>query len=225
MDFDSKEKIQPSTRRAPQVRPPSSSVSPHRNHIPQQAAPQKQTPRPSAAAPKETPGAVRRSKDAITAFVKKHDSKKARIAVGVVAVVIICGIITLSINSQSGEKPQYATVLPTGKSINSLGGWKRVTPPNAAPAYAYNDTLDGVSILVSQQPLPENITSSPDEGLKKIADSFNAKDRISGTSAYIGTSAKGPQSVLVIKKGTLVLIKSEKNIAPDSWAQYIQSLK
>lgn len=122
-------------------------------------------------------------------------------------------------------QPQFTTVLPAHTSIHNLGGWKDISPPEGDAVFAYSDSIDGVAILVSQQPLPNAMKQDREESLRKMAESFHATDRISGTPAYIGTSAKGPQSVLVIRKDTLVMIKSEKNIAPDSWAQYIQSLR
>ena len=50
------------------------------------------------------------------------------------------------------DKLEYQTVVPKDKSIQQLGGWQRVSPPNATPVFAYGDTIDGVKISVSQQP-------------------------------------------------------------------------
>lgn len=120
----------------------------------------------------------------------------------------------------------YRTVLPAGKSIDDLGGWKRVSPPEGDPVYAYADTIDGVAVSVSQQPLPRSIKESTDEWVANLAKKFNATNRISadGNSVYIGTSAKGPQSVIFRVDELLILIKSDSKIQDQSWATYARSL-
>lgn len=123
------------------------------------------------------------------------------------------------------ENLEYQTVLPDGKTIGQLGGWKRVSPAKSAPVYAYADTIDGVAISVSQQPLPK---SSPDaaDPVADIANKFNATGTIAaGTAtAYIGSSAKGPQSVILSKNSLLIMIKSQQKISDKAWAAYITSL-
>ncbi len=121
--------------------------------------------------------------------------------------------------------PSYKTLLPTGKTIQSLGGWTRVSPPGRNPVYAYVDKLGGVQIDVSEQPLPDNLKS--DIAVQQLAQGFNATNKIdaSGTTAYIGTSANGPQSVIYVKNNLLILIKSTAPASDALWAAYISSLK
>lgn len=127
--------------------------------------------------------------------------------------------------AESG-KPAFTTVLPKTKSAQDLGGWKRVSPPNNEPVFAYTDTVAGVAISVSQQPLPETFKSNSDGHINDLAKKFNATNKIdvNGTAVYIGTSAKGPQSVIFAKKSLLILIKSQNKIDDMSWAAYIASL-
>lgn len=164
----------------------------------------------------------------LRAFFGQYVRTKEGITVVVCALAILMFVIWQLIdqgihnNSGNGNNPEYQTVIPKGKNIADLGGWKRVSPPKASPVYAYSDTLDNVSISVSQQPLPPSFNGNVAELAKK----FNATDKVdaNGTDVYIGTSAKGPQSTIFTKNGLLILIKSQKSIDDKAWAYYIESL-
>lgn len=118
------------------------------------------------------------------------------------------------------------TIIPQGKSIEQLGGWKRVSPPKSDPVFAYTDSLDGVPITVSQQILPESFKTSTDSKVAELAQKFSATTKITAgkTTAYVGSSSKGPQSVIFTKDNVLILIKSQKKIADAAWVKYIESL-
>lgn len=120
----------------------------------------------------------------------------------------------------------YQTMLPAGKSIDDLGGWQRVSPPEGDPVFAYTDSIDGISISVSQQPLPKSLKGDVDGWVADLAKKFNATTRIAADdiSVYVGTSAKGPQSAIFTKDNLLILIKSETKIEDQSWATYARSL-
>jgi hypothetical protein len=124
------------------------------------------------------------------------------------------------------ENLEYQSVLPEGKTSRELGGWKRVSPPDGDPVYAYTDTIDSVRISVSQQPLPEKMKTNTDEAIASLAKQFNATTKISSSTTpyYIGNSAKGPQSVILTKNALLILIKSESAITEASWTAYVQKL-
>ncbi len=129
--------------------------------------------------------------------------------------------------SIGGLTPEFDTLLPNGKSIQQLGGWKRVSPPDRNPVFAYVDTINKVNITVSQQPLPQNFSTDPDEEIKNMALEFNAKERVVADDAtvyFIGTSSKGPQSIILTKKRLLILIKSPLQIKNETWSAYIASL-
>jgi hypothetical protein len=87
--------------------------------------------------------------------------------------------------------------------------------------------VEGILISVSQQELPENFATDTDTKVAELAKNFNATNSIKApeVTAYIGTSAKGPQSVIFAKSGILVLIKSEKQISASAWSAYIETLK
>lgn len=162
-------------------------------------------------------------------------NKKTLFVIGVVVAIPAVYGITALLNSDPGASsgthksvngPDYQTMLPGQKTINDLGGWRRISPPKNDPVYAYSDTLKNVPISVSQQPLPKSFVGSVDDKMSELAEKFNANTKIDGgdTKVYIGTSAKGPQSVLFTKKDVLVLIKSQKKIANEDWADYVKSL-
>lgn len=121
--------------------------------------------------------------------------------------------------------PKYQTVLPAGKSIESLGGWTRVSPPSASPVYAFVDRIDGVDIIVSQQPLPDAFSQST--AVEEFAKNYSADHKLSveGTDVFVGTSSKGPQSLIFTKSGLLILIKSSTKLDDSKWADYIGSLQ
>lgn len=166
----------------------------------------------------------------------KHRLKKRTVIIGSIAVaLIIIGIVvSIIIHEVSYQNDHaiikdtgYATLLPEGKTIADLGGWVRVSPTNSDPVYAYNDILTDVPISVSEQPLPESFKDNSDAKVAKLAKEYNATATlgIGDTTIYIGTSAKGPQSVIFTKSHTLILIKSEKEIKNEAWSSYASSLQ
>ncbi|HTH72631.1 MAG TPA: hypothetical protein VL737_04695 [Candidatus Pristimantibacillus sp.] len=130
------------------------------------------------------------------------------------------------LNSRT-EKPDYGTVLPSGKTIEELGGWGRVSPPDKDPVFAYADEINGVRVTVSEQPLPAGFKDDVDGSIADLAKQFSASDVVTAgkTTFYIGTSIKGPQSVILTKNGLLILIKSDLKIEHQQWADYIGSLE
>lgn len=155
--------------------------------------------------------------------------KKVAITITVIALVAV-GVVIRTVASNNADtaakKPTYQTVLPEDKSISQLGGWKRISPPGKDPVFAFADTIDGVPVSVSQQPLPSSFKGDAVSQTAEIAKKFNATDKIEagGLDVYVGTSIKGPQSVIFTKDNLLVFIKSEKKIQDASWAAYAQAL-
>jgi hypothetical protein len=159
-------------------------------------------------------------------------TKKAKIiAVGIV--VIIVATIAWSFTHQQNtastsdpNKPEYKTVLPEGKTVDELKGWKRVSPPGKDPVFAYVDEIDGIPVSVSEQPLPKSFEGNVDSQVAELAKKFNATTKIdaNGTTVWVGTSAKGPQSAIFSKMDLLILIKSQKKVDSKAWATYAKSL-
>jgi|GEM_PF-775922 len=124
-------------------------------------------------------------------------------------------------------KPNYDTVLPNGKPISDYGAWVRVSPADKNPVYAYADELTSVLINVSEQPLPDSFKSDTEGAMQKLAEQYSANDKVyaGNITVYIGTSIKGPQSVLFVKDDILILMKSASKITDQHWIDYIKSLR
>lgn len=166
---------------------------------------------------------------------KKIIASGSVIAIGVLLYVLVWPTASQYIESgnqvtggtdPAAKAPDYLTVLPKDKSISNLGGWKRVSPSESNPVFAYADKVDDVTISVSQQPLPEAFKTDISGNIADLAKQFSATEKIdaNGTDVYIGTSAKGPQSVIFSKNGLLVLIKSQQKAESKSWKAYVESL-
>ena len=123
--------------------------------------------------------------------------------------------------------PPYRTVLPIHTTIDDLGGWSQVSPPDKDPVYAFTDQIEGVKIVVSQQPLPESFKASPEGKIANLAQDFSANEKITAgeTQAYVGTSAQGPQSVILTKNSLLILVKSASRLSNRQWEQYLATLQ
>ncbi len=151
-----------------------------------------------------------------------------------IATVVLIGVIIVRhqtapaprSQSTAATVPHYQTVLPTNKSIDQLGGWRRISPPGKDPVFAYTDHIGSIAVTVSQQQLPKPMQQHAGEQTADIAKKFNATTKLTaGTiTAYIGSSSKGPQSVIFTKGRTLILIKSQQTITDEAWKQYILSL-
>lgn len=123
-------------------------------------------------------------------------------------------------------KPDYDTVVPKGRTASSID-WTRVSPPDHNPVYTYIDTIAKATINVSEQPIPDDFKANPVSSVETLASNYNANQKILvGTdTVYIGTSEKGPQSVIFIKNNVLVLIKTDSRLSTDQWMSYISSLQ
>lgn len=168
---------------------------------------------------------------------RKISKKTVGISLGIGVFVVAVSIGTSVLLQQQASDAQntatqadrttgFTTLTPNNATIDTLGGWTRVSPPENDPVYAYADTVGGVAISVSQQPLPKSFENNTSQQVAELAKQYNATVTISasGTTAYIGTSADGPQSVIFTKNNLLVLIKSQQTLDDTSWKDYITSL-
>ena len=215
----------------------------------------KRTPRPSRPQPDpagEAPSDAQKSPPAETetssrsphilnetrAYIQTHQSA---LVIGVIGAVVIVLLATTILQRQSppptdSNKTDQATaskdlnqktLTPAGTSIDSKGGWSRISPPGKTPVFAYSDAINGTPISVSQQPIPESFKTNASGGIAELARSYNATATVQAgdTTVYIGDSARGPQSVIFTKGNLLIMIKSQQKIAADAWVRYITSLK
>lgn len=122
----------------------------------------------------------------------------------------------------SSDEPTFKTLLPGGKSIKQLTGWKVIIQPDSSQAFNYPDTINGVGIHVVEQALPDKIADKVVEEAK--TSSANEEVTAGETKAYLGTSAKGPQTLIFTKAGLLVIITSDGTISHEDWVSYVQNL-
>ena len=125
-----------------------------------------------------------------------------------------------SSGSVTTGQPSYATVTPSGKTVE----WAHLTSPTGESFYAYTDTVSGVSLRVSQQPLPDTLTST--DAVAALAASYNATRTITAgsTTVYIGSPAKNQQSLLFTTPSLLVTITADGVLNDHQWSDYISSL-
>lgn len=160
--------------------------------------------------------------------IKKIKKNPRPLLIGLAAVVGILAVYFLwpTRNMTKSGAPNFSALVPAGKDLT----WQQSKPQggsNNDAVYIYTDEIDGVPIKVSQQPLPLSFRDNPDGRVAEVAQSFNATDsmQVDGMFVYIGTSAKGPQSVIFSNGSLLILIKSDGVIATGSWADYIAALE
>lgn len=123
--------------------------------------------------------------------------------------------------SAEDQKPDFATVAPKDKDAPTT------RYDTKRKVVSFQDSIGGVAITISQQPLPQGLKEDTDNKVKKLAADFAATEVISTSNptAYLGTSAKGPQTVIFSKKDLLIFIQSTKEIDTHDWAEYITKLE
>lgn len=128
---------------------------------------------------------------------------------------------------KTAQVPFFETLIPTGKSIEQLGGWTRISPPDKNAVFAYTDSIDNNRIVVGQQPLPEDFKEDTENQLEALTKSYKNSEKITsnGITIFLATSAKGPQAIIFVKKGLLVNIRSGVTITQDKWINYVNSLE
>lgn len=144
-----------------------------------------------------------------------------------VLIIMTAVLIMLANRPTQSATPKFQTILPAGKTIDQLGGWQILHPPESDTVYEYHDTLDDVAISVVEQALPASFIEDVDKGVSDLAKKFNATNQIQAGSVrvYLGVSSQGPQSVIFAKNNLLILIRSAQAIPDQSWQKYITSLQ
>lgn len=119
--------------------------------------------------------------------------------------------------------PDFHALTPPDKKVT----WSRLEPPNSSSFYAFSDTIQGVTIRVSEQPLPDNLKDDPTTQLAQLARSYNANRTITanGSTVYIGATLKGQQSLLFTHGSLLIMITSDATLNDKQWTDYITALK
>lgn len=149
-------------------------------------------------------------------------------ASGMLVASVMIGQQFTNISEEAPAKtlPKYQTLLPVDKTIEQLGEWGSFKSPSGDTIFNFTDTIDGVRINVAEQLLPDSYKTDVNSRVRSIAQDFYATDKIvlDDTTAYMGTSSKGPQWVILSRNSLLIIIKSEKNIKLSSWQSYVKNL-
>ena len=126
--------------------------------------------------------------------------------------------------SENTSKPDFAYSLPKGDEGQAD---KKVRYDEKRKLVNFVDSIGGVSITVSQQPLPGGFADNAEDKVRKLAADFSATQVLAtaNPTAYLGTSAEGPQTVIFSKKGLLVFMYSASKIDDHDWAEYITNLQ
>jgi hypothetical protein len=161
--------------------------------------------------------------------------KHVGIGAGIVALVLGIGFFAVVSKNPSNNKPGATGVL---SAADQKPNFSTLTPDKSTKAsekkynatkkvVSFTDSIGGVDITVSQQALPDAFKKDTDNQVKKLAEGFSANEVLStaNPTAYLGTSIKGPQTVIFAKNNLLVFIQSTKNIDNHDWAEYITNLQ
>jgi hypothetical protein len=171
-------------------------------------------------------------------FIRDNPRKKLIVAGSLGVIVVGVGLTTLLLtsgNEKKGndtkgvlsdktEKPTFAYSLPKGSQSEIEGDVRYDSQRKVAN---YKDSIGGIEITISQQPLPDSFKEGTEDKVKKLAEGFSATEVIStaNPTAYLGNDVKGPQTVIFSKKNLLVFIQSAGKIDNHDWAEYITNLQ
>jgi hypothetical protein len=218
----------------------------HRTIYRNQGEPVTQQTQPTEVAPKEIAISLTIPKLKKPKVPKKHAKKAAKAltsapkwAYAVAALIALPAfLITLGVinHKPSIKKPavqgeskaaiaDFQTVTPEGDITNTTS--QKITYDPSKKVASFTDKINGYEVTVSMQKLPDTFKPNISENVKKVADQFAATTVlvVDNGSAYLGTSAKGPQSVVGYRGDLLVFMKSDVKIDPKAWADYFNSLK
>lgn len=161
--------------------------------------------------------------------------KKLAIAgslIGVLAIVGFSAAQVLPSKSKPTGQVQGATAMAQNPDFeiitSSTTPTQQVKFDGEKKVAQFPDKVGDQTVVVSQQQLPDNFKSDPESEVKKLAEGFSATDVLTTGGdqvAYLSTSAKGAQTVLLQKNGLLIFLFSTEPIAKDIWSNYIATLK
>lgn len=122
------------------------------------------------------------------------------------------------------KSADYKALLPGGDEANTSSGKAAYEPEKQVTSFS--DKIGENSIVVSEQPLPPDFKDNPDGRVEIFAknNNFNELLQIESGRAHLGTSIKGPQSVVFQRDGVMVFLRSEKKIMNTDWVRYINNL-
>lgn len=124
-----------------------------------------------------------------------------------------------------GNIPEFDVLTPNNAPVDSLGGCVASPPGNESPYFVYLDTLKGITIQVTEQPLPSKFATDTQEQLANLAENYNRSFTAGdNTTVRIGSSSGGEQFLIFSKDELLIIIKAAGTLNDEQWIEYINSL-
>ncbi len=166
------------------------------------------------------------------------------VGIGIVSLVIIIGAIftvkhfffkpkpVVSMGASQDDaailtSPTFKPVAPKSKPNLAQGSSQATSFDGKLDSYSFTDSLNGVPLTVSQQPIPATF-SSASQALSSVAKSMNAKTIIptsSGLPAYeVFNANTSIQSLVFTMNNLLIFIQSNFQHSNAEWTNYINSL-
>ncbi len=171
--------------------------------------------------------------------IKRRSKKQLLIGGAGLAVVVIAviGMLAMVNGSSKGKfsdkgvlgeksvKIDFKPLLPNGKTDETTA-YKTAVDGQNRPIYTFTDKIGATDLTVTEQPLPESLKGDTDTKLATMAKDLYLTDVINASNpkAYMGTSVRGPQTVIFTKNGLLVFIQSQAKIDKDQWSEYVTRL-
>jgi len=165
-----------------------------------------------------------------------HSDNRKKVMVGsagvvvlLIAIAVVPGIFggkkSSTVLTSQSQAPEFSTISPGGDIKSTESGQIAYDPGKKVASFT--DKIEGVAVTVSQQALPEKFASDRAGELEKFAHEIYANEKleIGDTTAYIGVSSKGPQTVVLIKNDLLLFISTESKVQNLALFDYIDSLR
>lgn len=123
-------------------------------------------------------------------------------------------------------KPDFNAVVPLDKPDIANKQGDSVTYDVEKHVLSYTDTYFNETFTVSQQKLPDNLKSNPEE-LKKLAATMGSSHEVSTHRGmvYVATNQKTKEQTGVFPTGDLLLfIRTPREVDDTTWNEYVNKL-
>lgn len=150
-------------------------------------------------------------------------------SVALIIAVIIVGTPTLIRHQTTEQKKKAAATAEATPVYSPLKPEQQVSGAQydgKRKLYKYDDTYKGLTITVSQQPLPENLRDDPAK-IKQLAEGLGTVESFETTNGtmYIASGEESnTQRVVVAHRQLLIFLQSNGTLSPVDWVAYVQNL-
>lgn len=150
-------------------------------------------------------------------------------SVALVVALVIIGTPTLIRHQTTEQKKKAAATAEATPVYSPLKPEQQVSGAQydgKRKLYKYDDTYKGLTITVSQQPLPENLRDNPAK-VKQLAEGLGTVESFETTNGtmYIASGEESnTQRVVVAHRQLLIFLQSNGTLSPVDWVAYVQNL-